>query len=744
MTTANTITLSTYAINVGAAPNDGTGDDLRTAFQKVNATFGYMANTGFSSGNINASSSTIQAAYFVGDGSQLVNVPGTGNNVSNYGNANVAVYLPTYTGNVNATYYFGNGSQLTGIPSAYGNTQVTAYLTVSNIGPYSNTNVIAYITTNSIGPYANTNVAAYLPTYSGNSGATLTSASQPNITTVGNLANLNVTGQISTIGIIYSNNVTNSTSVGTGALVVAGGVGIAGNLTVNNVTVKGTFTTVNTTSLNLSNSIIFLNANSVVNTNDIGFTGQYNAGQGNVWTGLAYHAADGIYRLFSNVNTAPTSTVTLTYATYASLQLGNLIAANVGGTLTTASQPYVTSLGNLVSANASGNISTTNYVNATYFTGNGSLLTGIYGYSNVNLAAYLTTNTIGPYANANVASYLPTYSGNITGYSSIMNNGFVSTGSYIGAYTDGIILDYVTGIGRISAGTADGFTFYNNANVSRNALFAIDQYGNVTAGNIYTNILTTTSGNLTIDPAGTADLVISPYTEVFIQSNAVTTTTSTGALVVSGGIGAAGAANIAGNITTGSYFIGNGSLLSGIVNNYSNGSVASYLPIYSGNLGGLVIGNQNYITGVGTLSSLTVNGAILATTVSGNAAQGNTSTTAIGYMNLPQNPINTSSYVLSLSDQGKHVFSTTSTTANIYIPTYANVPWPIGTSIEIVVANASATTGNVTIVANVGVTLFKTGNTTSGANTRVINTSSISRLLNIANNIWLLDGNGVT
>ena len=48
-----TITTQTFlSVGVGASANDGTGDDLRTAFQKVNANFGWIGNTGFSAGNI--------------------------------------------------------------------------------------------------------------------------------------------------------------------------------------------------------------------------------------------------------------------------------------------------------------------------------------------------------------------------------------------------------------------------------------------------------------------------------------------------------------------------------------------------------------------------------------------------------------------------------------------------------------------------------------------------------------------
>jgi hypothetical protein len=51
-------TQSFIAINVGTTANDGTGDDLRTAFIKVNDNFQYMGNTGFNAGNIAATGVT--------------------------------------------------------------------------------------------------------------------------------------------------------------------------------------------------------------------------------------------------------------------------------------------------------------------------------------------------------------------------------------------------------------------------------------------------------------------------------------------------------------------------------------------------------------------------------------------------------------------------------------------------------------------------------------------------------------
>ena len=76
MTTISTLPF--ISVNTGATANDGTGDPLQTAFIKVNANFGYMANTGFNAGNILASG-TVQAANVIsGTLFGNVNTGGTG------------------------------------------------------------------------------------------------------------------------------------------------------------------------------------------------------------------------------------------------------------------------------------------------------------------------------------------------------------------------------------------------------------------------------------------------------------------------------------------------------------------------------------------------------------------------------------------------------------------------------------------------------------------------------------------
>jgi len=82
-----------------------------------------------------------------------------------------------------------------------------------------------------------------------------------------------------------------------------------------------------------------------------------------------------------------------------------------------------------------------------------------------------------------------------------------------------------------------------------------------------------------------------------------------------------GSISVTGNIT-GNYFVGNGSLLTGIDGNYSNANVAAYLPTYSGNLNAGNITTPGFINAVGNTrgGNLRTIGQVTAT---GNVYGGN-------------------------------------------------------------------------------------------------------------------------
>ncbi len=127
------MTITTYNFSnvaVGSAANDGTGDELRSAFIKLNTNFNYIQTYGFNAGNILASGN-VQATYFLGDGSQLTNLPGA------YSNVQVAAYLPSYTGSIGGLSVVGNLAT----SGARVETGLQVYKPTANIAAYANVNV---------------------------------------------------------------------------------------------------------------------------------------------------------------------------------------------------------------------------------------------------------------------------------------------------------------------------------------------------------------------------------------------------------------------------------------------------------------------------------------------------------------------------------------------------------------------------------------------------------------------------
>ena len=130
---------------------------------------------------------------------------------------------------------------------------------------------------------------------------------------------------------------TNSSSTTTGALVVSGGIGLAGNLNVGgNVTITGAISlqgsgnTVQTSSLSVTNPIVFLGANNAADILDLGTVGEFKEGATTKFTGLVRDATDKIYKLFSDLTATPANTVNFGTAglTFAPLVVGSANVAN--------------------------------------------------------------------------------------------------------------------------------------------------------------------------------------------------------------------------------------------------------------------------------------------------------------------------------------------------------------------------------------------------------------------------------
>ena len=121
------------------------------------------------------------------------------------------------------------------------------------------------------------------------------------------------------------------------------------------------------------------------------------------------------------------------------------------------------------------------------------------------------------------------------------------------------------------------------------------------------------------------------------------------------------------------------------------------------------------------------NNATLAFAAANSAAQ-----------TVPQNA-QTTNYILTASDAGKHLYYTQAANVNLYIPWTSNASFSNGTTIMIVSRTTSS--ANVIVTPNVGVSMFLAGNTTSAS--RNVTTYGMATLIQVAANTWMINGTGV-
>jgi len=219
-----------------------------------------------------------------------------------------------------------------------------------------------------------------------------------------------------------------------------------------------------------------------------------------------------------------------------------------------------------------------------------------------NLATDPTGNTVN-YSGLTAANLI---AGVITANALYSSNGVVSTGNYTGSYSDGIILDYVTGNARISAGTGDGFTFYNAADTTRVALMNISSsgvigtasWGGATIGTGYggTGLTSFTSGGALY---ATSSSTLTTGTLPVASGGTGTTSFTNGAILIGSGTGAITTLSNSSFTVTGTA-ASNNTITSFTVDAYGRATAATYSAI-----SGLTVGQG----GTGQ-SSFTTNGIV--------------------------------------------------------------------------------------------------------------------------------------
>ena len=370
-------------------------------------------------------------------------------------------------GNVRASYFLGNGSQLTSVTATTAGTVTTnAQPNITSVGTLTSLGVTGNITSGNAN-LGNLTTSNY---FSG----VLTTAAQPNITSIGTLSSLSVTGNITSGNANLGNLATSNYFTGNGSLLTS--------LTGGNVTGQ------------VGNALI---AGTV-----------YTAAQPNI----------------TSVGTLSSLVVTANI-TAGNINAGNLLTANYStAVLTTAAQPNITSVGTLTSLAVTGNITSGNAnlgnnVTANFFTGSGAYLTSVTAVT----AATVTTN-----AQPNITSVgtLTTLTvGNATA-NSVFGNGTITASGNISFTGANVSLGDASNL-KITGGTAGYFITTDGAgNLSWGAASG---GGGVSATGSNTQIQFNDGGSL----GATSNLVFDKTTNTF----------STGRVVASAG------ANLGSNIS---------------------------------------------------------------------------------------------------------------------------------------------------------------------------------------------------
>ena len=452
-----TITTSQFiAVNVGATANDGTGDDLRTAFTKINDNFANISDVGYSAANISVTGDIIS--------------------VGNVTAANVTA------GNAIATNFYG----------------------------------------------------------------LIQTPTQSQITSLGTLTGL------TSSGIIHVTDTTNSTQFNSGALVIDGGLGVAKDVYIQgNLYVANAIATSVTTLVTTSPLVYFDTVPAYPYNFDIGFYGRFTGGVGNETqhTGVVRNDSDGKWNLFSNVGAPAAPQVSFTNAKYDTLVLGN-IEINAP-TPTAITNGGTTATGNIGAIGA-----TFNYG---YFTNlTGTLQTTaqntIASASALATVGTITTGTwsssFGAVSGANLTSLT---AANLTGTipSAILGNSTV----YVG--TTAIALNRTTALQSLTGVSIDGAA----GSVAASAIT-----GTALPTLLVTSSLTTVGTLTGLAVTG----VIRTTGIVYANAAVASTSTTTGGLVVAGGLGVSGTISATSSTVSGTITVNSNSGVTAIANGNSS------------------------------------------------------------------------------------------------------------------------------------------------------------------------------
>ena len=515
----------------------------------------------------------------------------------------------TINANITANFFIGNGSQLTGVAASNavtaGTVTASAQPNITSVGTLISLDVTGNVTGgNFIGPLANGNSNVYIPVANGNINLTAGGITTLVVTNTGS----NIAGTANVTGNLTAGNISTTGAGGniTGANVVSANT-FSGNLTATSSNVTSNSITNNlTVNLQLSGNTANFTGNIITLNANLGnaASANYFIGNGSLLTGVAA----------SNAVTA--------------------------GTVTANAQPNITSVGTLISLDITGNLTAGNanlgnLVIANFFSGSGNMLSNIQG-ANVSgqVANALVAGTVYTNAQPNITSVGTLTSLNVSGASNLGpvgnvtitggTNGYylqtngsgtltwaaVPTGTTISNGNSNINIPVANGNINITATgnsvmviTGNGVNVTGTLNATGNLTAGNASLGNAASANYFIGNLYGTANLATF--ATTANSVAGANVSGQVANALVAGTVYTNAQPNITSVGTLTTLDVTGNVNTGNINAGTGT-----GGNITGGNLvsANYFT------GTLTTNAQPNITSVGTLTSLDVSGHLVANT----------------------------------------------------------------------------------------------------------------------------------
>ena len=573
-------------INLGVGPDTQTGDSLFTAFNKVNDNFGELY-TVFGSNSITTINANVVLANNITVSSNV-----RSGNLFAYGNLETIGYV------IAAGVFYPNGTPVAGSGQVDSNL-IPVTSNVYSIGNVTNQFTQGYFNTNitlaganvtvrnsqlfvngqlASGNYGNANVALYLPVYGGNISATVTTANQPYITSVGTLIGLNVVGNTS----------------------------ISGNLDV-----SGTITYLNVRDFSVQDPIITLNTGPngapLISNNsfDSGVRTYYYDGQ-NKASFFGRTSSTGYFEYYSNVISETGNIITGTYGTIKSANLILTSAANIAGNVT---GNYFLGNGRFLTGIDATSIQNGNSNVKVYENGNVSITTAGTNTWNFGTAGQLTVP--GPISGlGNAKLDFTTYGAN-TAYLTTTNDD--STALFMGAVSADLYAHTNILIRANTGGTSQTWTFNEDGTLTLpgNLITSSNVIANYFLGNFVGNI----SGN--ISAAGTNTQVLFNDNNITNATSGLTFNKSSNLLIIGGTVSALDV-NVAGfNVIDSNGNIVTSRLQNSGVTSGTYGNDSSVPSITVDSKGRVTAISNVAVAGVSNVSYDTITGNLTVSTSSG-------------------------------------------------------------------------------------------------------------------------------